>query len=498
MWRWRRATGTPSRSTAVRRVPYPRATRLPDGVHGLAQVVDHGAFSWTDAAWRPRPLRDAVIYELHVGTYSPEGTFDGALARLDHLVRLGVSHVELMPVHAFPGTHGWGYDPAGLYAVHEPYGGPDGLKRLVDACHARGLAVLLDVIYNHLGPEGNYLGEFGPYVTDRFRTPWGGAINLGEAGADDVRRFIVDNALAWLRDYHIDGLRIDAVHAFADFTAVHLLEQMAVEVAELERTLGRPLTLIAESDLNDPRLLWPRERGGYGLHAQWSDDFHHALHSTLTGERDGYYEDFQGLPDLASALERTWVYDGRYSRHRGRAHGRPPTGLAMDRFLGYAQNHDQVGNRAAGERLSQLVGSVGAQGRRGARPVRALHPDAVPGRGVGCIHPIPVLRGLRGRVAARGDPGGPTTGVRRVRVAGGSRPGPVGSRDTAALAAGLGRGLAPAACRPAGMAPDAHRASGGTSRSPGRCASGDPLPARRGLVGDGAGRRDGGGEHQPG
>ncbi|CAN5511820.1 malto-oligosyltrehalose trehalohydrolase [soil metagenome] len=337
-------------------LPDPRGERQPHGIHGPSQRVDHTAFEWHDQDWQPTPLREAVIYELHVGTFSPEGTFDAAIARLDHLVGLGITHVELMPVHAFPGRQGWGYDVAGFYAVHEPYGGPDGLKRFVDACHGHGLGVLLDVVYNHLGPEGCYLGSFGPYVTDRFRTPWGGAVNLGEAGADEVRAFIIENALMWLRDYHVDGLRIDAVHAFVDLTATHLLEELALATAELAESLGRELALIAESDLNDPRVVRPRAVGGFGMDAQWSDDFHHALHTTLTGERNGYYEDFAGFPDLVTALTRGWVYEGRYSRHRGRRHGASADDIALDRFVGYAQNHDQVGNRAQGERLSQLVG----------------------------------------------------------------------------------------------------------------------------------------------
>ena len=335
--------------------PDPRAARLPAGVHGAAGAVDHDAFAWTDDGWQPPRLADGLVYEVHVGTFSPEGTFDGVVGRLDHLVRLGVTHVELMPVHSFPGRFGWGYDSVGLFAPHEPYGGPDGLKRLVDACHGRGLAVVLDVVYNHFGPEGNYLGEFGPYLTDRYRTPWGGAVNLGERGADEVRRFLVDNALMWLRDYHVDALRLDAVHAFIDLTATHLLEQLASETRALEARLGRPLTLIAESDQNDPRLLRGPERGGYGLDAQWSDDFHHALHVTLTGERTGYYSDFTGLADVAAALERRWVYDGRYSPFRGRRHGRSALDLAPNRFLGYLQNHDQVGNRAIGDRMASLV-----------------------------------------------------------------------------------------------------------------------------------------------
>jgi maltooligosyltrehalose trehalohydrolase len=335
--------------------PDPRGGRLPHGVHGPSRLVDHSSYRWRDAGARPVALADAVVYELHVGTFSPEGSFAGAASKLDHVVGLGATHVELMPVHSFPGRHGWGYDSVGLFAPHEPYGGPDGLKFLVDACHARGLGVILDVVYNHFGPEGNYLDEFGPYRTARFETPWGDAVNLGDRGANEVRRFFLDNALSWFRDYHVDALRIDAVHAFVDLTAVHFLEELAAEVHRLGRTLGRELTVIAESDLNDPRLLRSPERGGYGLDAQWSDDFHHALHVALTGERGGYYEDFAGLPDIARALERTWVYEGQLSRHRGRNHGRPPDGLAPNRFFGYLQNHDQVGNRAAGERMSALV-----------------------------------------------------------------------------------------------------------------------------------------------
>ena len=290
-----------------------------------------------------------------MGTFSPEGTFDGVTARLDHLVDLGITHLELMPVNGFSGTRGWGYDGVNLFAPHEAYGGPDGLKRLVDACHARGLAVLLDVVYNHLGPEGNYLGRFGPYFTDRYRTPWGDAVNLDGSDSDEVRRFFCDNALMWLRDYHLDGLRIDAVHAIVDTSAVHILEQLAAEVDALERETGRSRVLIAESNLNDPRIVRPREHGGYGIDAQWSDDLHHALHVALTGERSGYYEDFEGLGDVAKALTDAYVYDGRYSAFRRRRHGRPATGLSGNRFLGYLQTHDQVGNRARGERIGHLV-----------------------------------------------------------------------------------------------------------------------------------------------
>lgn len=335
--------------------PDPRSGHQPDGVHGLSAVVDHDAFEWRDAGWQAPPLSSAVIYELHVGTFTRAGTFDAAIERLPHLVDLGITHVELMPVCEFAGTRGWGYDGVDLYAPHHAYGGPDGLKRFIDACHRRGLAVLIDVVYNHLGPAGNYLGRFGPYFTDRYRTPWGDAMNFDGAGSDEVRRFVCDNAAMWLRDYHVDGLRVDAIHAIVDMSAVHVLEQLATEVDALEVALGRRLVLIAESDLNDPRIVWPRERGGYGFDAQWSDDFHHALHTVLTGERTGYYEDFGTLDQLASALRDGFVYGGIYSRFRDRTHGRAPHGVPGCRFVVSAQNHDQVGNRAQGERLSQLV-----------------------------------------------------------------------------------------------------------------------------------------------
>jgi maltooligosyltrehalose trehalohydrolase len=336
-------------------LPDPRSPWQPRGVHGPSRRVDHDAFAWSDAGWQPPPLSSGLIYELHVGTFTPEGTFASAISRLDHLLELGVSHVELMPVAEFPGRRGWGYDGVHLFAPCHAYGGPEGLKTLVDACHRRGLAVVLDVVYNHLGPDGNVLPRFGPYFTDRYATPWGAALNLDGPGSDEVRRYLCDNALAWLRDYHMDGLRIDAVHAIVDTSAVHLLEQMAVEVEALEAALGRHLVLIAESDLNDPRVIRPREVGGYGLHAQWNEDFHHALHVAVTGERSGYYQDFSGLADVGRALTQGFVYDGRHSAHRGRRHGRPATGLSGHRFVGFVQNHDQVGNRAQGERLSQLA-----------------------------------------------------------------------------------------------------------------------------------------------
>jgi maltooligosyltrehalose trehalohydrolase len=333
----------------------PRSPWQPRGIDGPSRLVDHATFAWTDLGWQPPALKDGVVYEVHVGTFSPEGTFDGVRSRLDHLVSLGVTHVELMPVAEFSGERGWGYDGVNLFAPKAAYGGPEGLKRLVDDCHRRGLAVVLDVVYNHLGPIGNHLEKFGPYFTGRYCTPWGKAVNLDDAGSDEVRRFFIDNALGWLRDYHFDGLRLDAVHALFDQSAVHFLEELAGEVDRLESRLGRPLVLIAESDLNDPRIVRDTERGGYGIDAQWSDDFHHALHAFVTGERDGYYADFGSLADVARALENAFVYDGRHSPHRGRRHGRPVGDLPRTRFLGYLQNHDQVGNRARGERSSHLA-----------------------------------------------------------------------------------------------------------------------------------------------
>src|SRR5688572_8407414 len=334
-------------------LPDPRSEWQPDGVHGASMVVDQEGFRWSDQGFVPCPWSQAVLYELHVGTFTPEGTFRSALERLDHLVALGVTHVELMPVAAFPGGRGWGYDGVALFAPQAAYGSPDELKRLVDACHARGLAVLLDVVYNHLGPDGNYLAHFGPYFTRTYETPWGAAVNLDQAGCDGVRRFFCDNALYWLEQFHFDGLRLDAVHAFLDRSALPFLEQLSLEVQALEARLQRPKLLIAESDLNDPRLIRPVAAGGLGLHAQWSDDFHHSLHALLTGERSGYYADFGRVEQLAAALAHGFVYEGQYSRYRGRSHGRPIAEVPAGRLLGYLQNHDQVGNRALGDRIGQ-------------------------------------------------------------------------------------------------------------------------------------------------
>ena len=336
-------------------LPSPRSRWQPSGIDGPSRIVDPGAFEWTDAGFQARPLASAVIYEAHVGTFSDEGTFEAAIAHLDHLVDLGVTHLELMPVNEFPGDRGWGYDGVDLYAPHHAYGGPEGMARLVDAAHARGLAVILDVVYNHLGPAGNYLPRFGPYFTEHYSTPWGSAVNFDRAGSDEVRRFMIDNALMWLREYHVDALRLDAVHAMLDMSAVHFLEQLGSEVHLLGGSLGRNLTVIAESDLNDPRLIRPVEAGGYGLDAQWSDDFHHALFSVLSGERNGYYADFGSLEDLARTLVQGYRYAGDFSVFRSRRHGRPQPALDGRRLLGYLQNHDQVGNRALGERSAALM-----------------------------------------------------------------------------------------------------------------------------------------------
>jgi maltooligosyltrehalose trehalohydrolase len=334
--------------------PDPRSRWQPDGVHGASYAL--GALRSRETAVEQRPLRDAVIYELHVGTFTPEGTYVSAQSKLAHLIDLGITHIELMPLATFPGRRGWGYDGVDLYAPFPAYGTPQELAAFVDACHALGLAVLLDVVYNHLGPDGNYLAEYGPYFTDRYKTPWGAAVNYDGAHSDAVRRFFIDNAVMWLRDYGFDGLRLDAVHAIFSFEAVHVLEELATAVRELGEGLRRSFVLIAESDLNDPRLVQPPFRGGFGLNAHWADDFHHAVHRFFTGETDGYYADFQGLEDVATALRHGYVYQGQYSRHRGRRHGRPPRGVDADQIVVSAQNHDQIGNRAQGERLSMMLG----------------------------------------------------------------------------------------------------------------------------------------------
>jgi maltooligosyltrehalose trehalohydrolase len=337
--------------------PDPRSAWQPHGVHGPSRVFSPERHRWADDAWPGADVRGAVCYELHVGTFTAGGTLDAAIARLDHLVALGVDVVELMPVAAFDGDRGWGYDGVALYAVHEGYGGPAALQRFVDACHVRGLGVCLDVVHNHLGPSGNYLPEFGPYFTSAHTTPWGEALNLDGPGSTQVRRWVCDSAAHWLRDFHLDGLRLDAVHALRDGSARHLLQQLSDEVAALSHDLGRPLSLVAESDLNDPRTVEPTEAGGLGMTAQWADDVHHALHVTLTGERQGYYTDFAGLDVLARTLTRVFRHAGEHSAFRGRPWGRPidPDRHRGHQFVVSLQNHDQVGNRAAGDRLSGSV-----------------------------------------------------------------------------------------------------------------------------------------------
>ncbi len=341
----------------------PRSPWQPDGPAGASRTYNHAAFAWTDSGWRGVPLHGAVVYELHVGTFTAEGTLDAAIGRLDYLAGLGVTVVEIMPVAAFPGQHGWGYDGIGLWAVHDPYGGPDALKRFVDACHRRSLGVFLDVVYNHVGP-GNRLAQFGPYFTSAYMTPWGPAVNLDQAGSDEVRAFVVGNALTWLRDYHIDGLRLDAVHALEDHRAVHILEELAAAVDALAASAGRSMVLVAESDRNDPRLITSREAGGYGVTAQWSDDFHHAVHCLVTGERQGYYGDFGAVSAVAKTLTRAYFHDGTWSSFRGRTHGRPVDVLTVPayRFVVFLQDHDQVGNRAVGDRIAATLAGHSLRG----------------------------------------------------------------------------------------------------------------------------------------
>ncbi|MET0930952.1 MAG: malto-oligosyltrehalose trehalohydrolase [Aeromicrobium sp.] len=336
-------------------LPDPRSSWQPDGVHAASRTYDHGDFAWTDDAWQGRSLERSVLYELHIGTFTPGGTFDAAIERLDHLVDLGIDLVEVLPVNSFDGPHGWGYDGVAWGAVHEPYGGPDGFKRFVDACHARGLGVVLDVVYNHLGPSGAYLDRFGPYFAGQ--NDWGAALNLDGPGSDDVRRLVLDNAMTWFEHFHVDGLRLDAVHALVDQRALPILEELSAETERMSAALGRPLTLIAESDANDPRTVTPRSAGGLGMDAQWSDDLHHALHVRLTGETDGYYTDFAAPGALAKTLRGAFFHDGTWSSFRDRTHGRPvdTATLPGTSFLAYLQNHDQIGNRATGDRISATI-----------------------------------------------------------------------------------------------------------------------------------------------
>ena len=338
-----------------RRRPDPVSRWQPHGVHGPSRVVDPAAFHWSDQDWRGIPLEDYILYELHTGTFTEEGSFEAIISRLPDLLDLGITAVELMPVAEFPGGRNWGYDGVGMYAPQSTYGGPNGLKTLINACHRAGLAVVLDVVYNHLGPEGNYLGEFGPYYTSAYRTPWGDAINFDGPESDSVRRYFIENALYWLTEYHIDGLRLDAIHGIFDFSARHFLEELANEFHGEAEKLGRAAWLIAESDLNDSRVIEPPAQGGYGIDAQWLDDFHHALHTALTGESRGYFADFNGLPSLQKALVNGYVYEGQYSRYRRRRHGSSSKGRPGKRFIAFTQNHDQIANALQGSRASQLL-----------------------------------------------------------------------------------------------------------------------------------------------
>ena len=337
--------------------PDPAARWLPKGVHDRSALVDPQLLreARPTRGFRAPPLSAAAIYELHIGTFTPQGTFDAAAQRLSDIANLGITHVEVMPVNAFNGTHGWGYDGVAWYAVHQPYGGPEAFARFVDACHRYGLAVILDVVYNHLGPSGNYLGEFGPYLTDRYRTPWGEGLNLDGEDSDPVRSFIVGNAVHWLRDYGVDALRLDAVHGLIDGSATHILAELRQAVDRVSVAQARPVQLIAESDRCDPQTIRPTELGGVGMDAQWGDDLHHAIHTALTGESDGYYIDYAGLPDVAEAYQRGFLYDGRYSVFRRRTVGAPLGDVPGYRLIANIQNHDQVGNRAAGDRLTTLV-----------------------------------------------------------------------------------------------------------------------------------------------
>ena len=331
--------------------PDPRSAWQPYGVHDASRAFDTGVHEWHDSDWRGVDVRGAVTYELHIGTFTPEGTLDSAISRLGHLRDLGIDIVELMPVAAFPGRRGWGYDGVGLYAVHDAYGGPAALQRFVDAAHQQGIGVALDVVYNHLGASGNYLAEFGPYFTERHQTPWGAGLNLDGPDGGGVRAFVVDNALRWLRDFHVDALRLDAVHAIQDDSPTHILAELSARVTELEEEIGRPLGLVAESDLNDVTMVTPLSEGGLGMDGQWADDVHHALHAWLTGETFGYYVDFGSAEVLAHALRHVFVHDGGHSTFRGRDWGRPvPDDVDRRRFVTFTENHDQIGNRALGDR----------------------------------------------------------------------------------------------------------------------------------------------------
>lgn len=335
--------------------PDPASQFQPEGVHGPSQVVDHRAFQWTDQNWKSIPFKDLIIYELHVGAFTPEGTFEAIAARLPDLKELGINAIEIMPVAQFPGHRNWGYDGVYPYAVQNSYGGPEGLKRLVNTCHEQGMAVILDVVYNHFGPEGNYVSNFGPYFTAKYRTPWGDGINFDDVYSDGVRNYVVENVLHWFEHYHLDALRLDAIHAIYDFGAYHILAEVADRVRAFNLERDRQHCLIAESDLNDVRVIRPREQEGHGMDAQWTDDYHHCVHTLLTGEKTGYYQDFGSCEQLAKIWRKSFAYTWDYSPDRKRYHGSDPSDRPWSEFVVFVQNHDQVGNRMLGERLSQLV-----------------------------------------------------------------------------------------------------------------------------------------------
>jgi maltooligosyltrehalose trehalohydrolase len=334
--------------------PDPASRRQPAGVHGPSAVVDT-SFNWTDDEWRGMEPAEMIIYELHTGAFTAAGNFKGVISKLDYLQTLGITAIELMPIAQFPGHHNWGYDGVFPFAVHNEYGTPEELKQLVNAAHQRGIAVILDVVYNHLGPEGNYLNDFGPYLTEKYKLFWGGAINFDGAWCDGVRNYFIQNALLWLDEFHIDVLRLDAVHGIFDSSAVHIMEELTEQVRQLEKRIQRRKILIAEFDLNNPRYITPVTKGGYGMDAQWVDEFHHALHSVITGEQTGYYEDFGGLEDLAHSLQHSYVYTGQFSKHRKRYFGKDPVHTSYNQFIAFVQNHDQVGNRLLGDRLTTML-----------------------------------------------------------------------------------------------------------------------------------------------
>ena len=335
--------------------PDPASNYQPEGVHGPSQIVDHLSYNWNDAEWKGMSMEDMIIYELHTGTFTQEGTFASMITKIPYLIDLGINAIEIMPLSQFPGDRNWGYDGVYPFAVQNSYGGPEGLKKLVDACHHSGIAVIIDAVYNHFGPEGSYHDKFGPYHTDRYNTPWGSAINFDDKHSDEVRNYFIQNALMWFRDYHVDALRLDAIHACKDMGSLHFVKELTIAVKELEKETGRKHILIGECDLNDPKYINPVSEGGYGLDGQWCDEFHHALRSLVTGDVDGYYEDFGTLEHMRRAFQDTFVYSGQYSAHRKKTFGTLPEKNPHSQFVVFCQNHDQVGNRLLGDRISTLV-----------------------------------------------------------------------------------------------------------------------------------------------